>query len=243
MLASYASRRLLGSFEESLLSGRMSHSASSAVGGFMAEIGACGAGKTPKHIKFDLPAAFYKPPGESSPSPYVGKVQLDADRALLPTGRYRVPTHGLIQVMIYNPEKTGIKVFLVKYDFRDMPKKSRTFLRQRTFVEAKDHEVDGERRRRLLYAIHLRFVCTKVGRVYLHKDIRVVFTHRAPDSSENIKTITEGPSSPIYSPVAACSSVAEGATDMRAEKIRRSRLGGIESGGHAIRLLAKMGLD
>jgi hypothetical protein len=203
MLAMMASKRLLGSFEESLLSGRMSHSASSAVTGFMAEIGACGAGKTPKHITLDLPAAFYKLPGESSPSPYVGKIQLDDDHEEMPGGRYRVPTHGLVQVMIYNPERTGIKVFLVKYDFRDMPRRSRTFLRQRTFVEIPgERDADGECRRRLLYAVHLRFICTRPGRVYLHKDIRVVFTHRAPDPSEKIKTITEGPSNPVYSPAA-----------------------------------------
>ena len=223
MLAMMASRRLLGSFEESLLSGRMSHSASSAVTGFMAEIGACGAGKTPKHITLDLPAAFYKLPGESSPSPYVGKIQLDDGHEAMPGGRYRVPTHGLVQVMIYNPERTGIKVFLVKYDFRDMPRRSRTFLRQRTFVETEDRDADGERRRRLLYAIHLRFVCTRVGRVYLHKDIRVVFTHRAPDPSEKIKTITEGPSNPVYSPAVGSVSGSSSGPSGKLHALRRAR--------------------
>eukprot|EP00041_Stephanoeca_diplocostata_P015518 m.296515 g.296515 ORF g.296515 m.296515 type:complete len:873 (+) comp20065_c0_seq2:238-2856(+) len=199
-----AGRNFLGSYEESLLSGRMSHSSASPVAGFVAELGACGAGRTPPHIKLPLPASFYKIPGEDTPSPYVGHVQLDAHPGVLPAGRYRIPVQGLVQLMVYNPERTGTKVFLVKYDLRDMPPKTHTFLRQRTFVE---HEVrdspagPARTTSRLLYAIHLRFVCTKPGRVYLHKDIRVVFSHRAPDKTEKVKTITEGPKNPSYSPI------------------------------------------
>lgn len=199
-----AGRNFLGSYEESLLSGRMSHSAASPVAGFVAELGACGAGRTPAHITLPLPASFYKIPGEDTPSPYVGHVQLDAHPNVLPAGRYRIPVQGLVQLMVYNPERTGTKVFLVKYDLRDMPAKTHTFLRQRTFVEhALRSSPTGATRTttRLLYAIHLRFVCTKPGRVYLHKDIRVVFSHRAPDKTEKVKTITEGPKNPSYSPL------------------------------------------
>eukprot|EP00040_Diaphanoeca_grandis_P039375 m.258891 g.258891 ORF g.258891 m.258891 type:complete len:740 (-) comp37243_c0_seq1:101-2320(-) len=213
-------KRLLGSYEESLLSGRMNNWASSSVKGFVAELGACGAGKTPPHVRLALPASFYKIPGESSSSaPYVGTLDLANAEARrqhksLKNGRYRVPPNGLVQLMIYNPQKTGVKVFLVKYDFREMPSKTRTFLRQSTYLEIPSSRrapssMSGScssqppRRKQLLYAIHLRFVCTKPGRIYLDKDIRVVFSHRAPDLNDKVTTVTEGPKNPMFSPIKA----------------------------------------
>ena len=34
---------------------------------------------------------------------------------------------------LFNPNKTVVKMFVVLYDFSDMPPKAQTFLRQRTF--------------------------------------------------------------------------------------------------------------
>ena len=34
---------------------------------------------------------------------------------------------------MFNPNKTVVKMFVVLYDFSDMPPKAQTFLRQRTF--------------------------------------------------------------------------------------------------------------
>ena len=38
---------------------------------------------------------------------------------------------------LFNPNKTVVKMFVVLYDFSDMPPKAQTFLRQRTFSVCK----------------------------------------------------------------------------------------------------------
>jgi hypothetical protein len=45
---------------------------------------------------------------------------------------YRVPQKGTIQVTLFNPMGTVVKMFVVMYDLSDMPENSQTFLRQRT---------------------------------------------------------------------------------------------------------------
>lgn len=56
------------------------------------------------------------------------------------------------------------------------------------------------------YAPVLRFLCSKSGRVYLHKDIRLIFACRAPDiepdfSRVTLITVMEAPPSPKYGPL------------------------------------------
>jgi len=45
---------------------------------------------------------------------------------------YNVPRAGTIQLTLFNPLKTVVKMFVVPYDLTDMPPGSCTFLRQRT---------------------------------------------------------------------------------------------------------------
>lgn len=56
-----------------------------------------------------------------------------------------------------------------------------------------------------MVCLHCRFLCSKSKRVYLHRDIRLIFARRAPDTDpDNSKvalyTSTEGPLEPMYSP-------------------------------------------
>jgi hypothetical protein len=231
---SLSSSKLLGSYEESLLSGRMPSAPASSVKGFMLDIGACGRGMCPSHVKLPFEAAFYHFPGESLASPYVGVVNLEQamQRGTAP-GRYRVPASGLVQVIVSNPQKTGVKVFIVRYDFSDMPPESKTFLRQRTYTQVANHTPGnsksppgGRLRNVLKYAIHLRFMSSKRGHIYLCKDVRVVFAHRAPDEEERISTVTEGPS-PVFTPQTGASpSLADGALYRRSASLssKTSRL-------------------
>eukprot|EP00047_Mylnosiga_fluctuans_P013303 m.30804 g.30804 ORF g.30804 m.30804 type:complete len:544 (+) comp4815_c0_seq1:64-1695(+) len=189
--------QMLGSFEESLLNGRLPAAAASAVRGFILQVGASGIGPSPRQLRVPLSAMYYTLPGEETPTPYVGVVDLgEAIRDEKHPGMYRVPAAGLIQVVVCNPEKTGIKVFVVKYDFKAMPPCTHTFLRQRTYVSASPTAGRGA----LKYAIHLRFVSSKRGHIYLYKDIRVVFSHLAPDKAEFQRTTTEGPTDPVFTP-------------------------------------------
>jgi hypothetical protein len=90
------SNRLLGSFEESLLNGRM-HPVG-IVNGFYAEIGASGS-FFPEHLTLPVHAAFYHVCDDVAASPYLGIINLAS------AGRrgYKVPNKGTIQVVSSYP--------------------------------------------------------------------------------------------------------------------------------------------
>jgi hypothetical protein len=118
---------LLGSFEESLLNGRMNPVG--VVDGFYAEIGASGS-FFPEHATLPVYAAFYQVCEDIAASPYLGVINLSS---LTGSKRgYRVPNKGTIQVTLFNPNNTVVKMFVVMYDLSDMPANHRTFIRQRT---------------------------------------------------------------------------------------------------------------
>lgn len=165
----------VGSYEESLLSGRMSTVPSKPIV-FQAQIGVLGHGdctpKCPPHRTILFPAFFYESDA-SLPSPYVGTVEL--------TKRYRVPAKGQLQIVIKNPNKTAVKLFLIPYDVLNMPPNTKTFLRQKSYAGG------------LRYAIHLQLCRTEKKRVYLYKHFRVVFANRISDARETLKVTCEGP--------------------------------------------------
>ena len=77
---------------------------------------------------------------------------------------YRVPDKGTIQLTLFNPLGTVVKMFVVMYDLTDMPPNSQTFLRQRTlYMPAEDARGGGESddtaesHKWLRYLIHLRY--------------------------------------------------------------------------------------
>ena len=125
--------------------------------GFTAEIGASGS-FVPPHRTLPVTVFFYTlydtDKGDKlSGSPYLGHI------ALGPKG-YHVPRTGTVQVTLFNPNGTVVKMFVVRYDLSDMPPNSRTFLRQRTLFMPNDAtEADADSRKWLRYLIHLRFVC------------------------------------------------------------------------------------
>ncbi|KIV98065.1 hypothetical protein PV10_01755 [Exophiala mesophila] len=115
-------------------------------------------------------------------------------------GVYRVPQVGQLQVIIKNPNKTAVKLFLVPYDLTGMPPGTKTFVRQRSFstspalnVALLDKRIVTPLRERnggkdiLRYLIHLKFCCTSKGRFYLHDQIRVIFANRVPDDKEKLR--------------------------------------------------------
>ncbi|TPX30759.1 hypothetical protein SmJEL517_g05736 [Synchytrium microbalum] len=137
---------LVGSYEESILSGRMSTLPSKPIM-FIAEIGVVGFGKCkpslqcPPHINVEFPAYFYEMYGDSAiATPYVGSIDLESAMAVIEGGQrsktpgYRLPPKGQLQILIKNPSKTTVKVYLVPYDLRDMPPATKTFLRQKSYA-------------------------------------------------------------------------------------------------------------
>ncbi|KAM6953985.1 atos homolog protein B [Aplochiton taeniatus] len=202
------SRSLLGNFEESILKGRFSPAGT--IDGFTAEIGASGS-YCPQHATLPVHVTYYDISEHSAPSPFMGVVSLE------PLGKkgYSVPKAGTIQVTLFNPNKTVVKMFLVTYSFGDMPVNHMTFLRHRIFLvpveEGLESQGEGppggvatDRKKILCYLIHLRFHSSKSGKIYLHNDIRLLFSRKSIEVDNGIpyelKSFTEVPRNPKYSP-------------------------------------------
>lgn len=93
---------------------------------------------------------------------------------------YRVPSKGTIQVTLFNPLGTVVKMFVVMYDLSDMPPNSQTFLRQRTlYMPSENSEEnnnnnmasdDSNANKWLRYLIHLRYV-------YIMESKRLYYFH------------------------------------------------------------------
>ncbi|KAK2565380.1 Protein FAM214A [Acropora cervicornis] len=165
--------------------------------GFMAELGASGS-FCPAHVTLPVKAYFFSLSDDNAPSPYLGYINLN--HSSISIKGYHVPTKGTVQLTLFNPNKTVVKVFVVLYDFSDMPPKAQTFLRQRTFSVCKRTSHSGKGQNCLHYLIHLRFASSKSARLYLHTDIRVIFARQPPDLPTGVTfcTVTDGPTEPKY---------------------------------------------
>ncbi|KAF7698764.1 protein FAM214A [Silurus meridionalis] len=200
-----ASLSLLGNFEECVLNYRLEPLGS--VDGFTAEVGASGS-FCPSHMTFPVDVSFYSVSDDNAPSPYMGVINLES----LGKRGYRVPPSGTIQVTLFNPNKTVVKMFVVMYDLREMPAGNQTFLRQRTFSVPVKRESNGQNHRKplppgqgrtLRYLIHLRFQSSKSGKIYLHRDIRLLFSRKSMEvdsgAAYELKSFTESPADPPFS--------------------------------------------
>jgi hypothetical protein len=121
-------------------------------------------------------------------------------------GVYRVPQTGQLQIIIKNPNKTAVKLFLVPYDLDGMLPGTKTFVRQRSFSSGPILETALSDKQAtvtlheatngkdiLRYLIHLKFCCTLKGRFYLYDNIRVVFANRVPDDKEKLRNEVQLP--------------------------------------------------
>ncbi|KAI1214116.1 uncharacterized protein F4807DRAFT_406711 [Annulohypoxylon truncatum] len=110
-----------------------------------------------------------------------------------PGGSYRIPEKGQIQIIIKNPNKTAVKLFLVPYDLAGMEPGTKTFIRQRSYsagpiIENMPLKDNGTGDRPILrYLVHLHICCPSRGRYFLYKSIRVVFANRVPDGKEKLR--------------------------------------------------------
>ncbi|XP_018562882.1 protein FAM214A [Anoplophora glabripennis] len=193
---------LLGSFEESVLNGRLEPV--STVHGFTAELGASGS-FVPKHLAVPVTVFFYTlGDNDKVSSPYLGHINLGKKG-------YNVPKSGTVQVTLFNPLRTVVKMFVIMYDLSDMPPNSQTFIRQRTLympTNCKDTNLEWGPKW-LRYLIHLRFMSSKSGKIYLHSDIRMIIfrkcdmdtaTAHGIDMSYELRSFTHAPTNPRFSP-------------------------------------------
>jgi hypothetical protein len=271
---------MVGSYEESILRGRMSMNPSRPLD-FTAKISVAGKPngkghfKCPPHVTVPFQAVFYSYPtsgsgrsiSDDSPSPYVGLIDLEnllphqnpspTRRPSPPTspaephentlamsgtetrrrrgkrnrrsvspkcppgGSYQIPQQGHIQVMIKNPHKTAVKVFLVPYDLRGMEPGTKTFIRQSSYSAGPIIDMPlsarNQDKRTLRYLVHLNICCPARGRFYLYQNIRVVFANRVPDDDEKVtpETLTPTPRYGPYRPTRESSSSNTASTNTR----------------------------
>ncbi|XP_034536097.1 protein FAM214A [Notolabrus celidotus] len=201
-----ASLSLLGNFEECVLNYRLEPLG--LVEGFEAEVGASGS-FCPSHLTLPVDVSFYSVSDDNAPSPYMGVINLES----LGKRGYRVPPSGTIQVTLFNPNKTVVKMFVVMYDLRAMPAGHQTFLRQRTFSVPVRRDANNQTSRKplslshgrtLRYLVHLRFQSSKSGKIYLHRDIRLLFSRKSMEvdsgAAYELQSFTESPMDPPFSP-------------------------------------------
>jgi len=174
----------VGSLQESLLSGHMSMTKSSVFSGFTAKISATSSGSraSSSHLKIPFDTYHYHLE-DYNKTPYVGSI-------FLPKGRFRIAPAGQLQVTIFNPSNTPVKVFVVQYDLTDMPPNSKTFLRQITRTALPPHI--------LHYAVQFTIICSKSNRYYLYNNVRTVFPHRKPDDRDALEVVCQSPSQPQF---------------------------------------------
>ena len=110
---------------------------------------------------------------------------------------------------LFNVQGAVVRVFIVPYNLTDMPPNCQTFVRQRTLFAPADRVESEERSSKWLRnLIHLTFVSSKSGRIYLHKEMKLLILQKCDleaaavtsDEPFVVKTVTQLPFEPRYSP-------------------------------------------
>ena len=174
-----------------------------------------------------------------------------------PRGSYRIPEQGQLQIIIKNPNKTAVKLFLIPYDLSGMEPGTKTFVRQRSYSadpvidsplasksqsnpQSNPHSnpATASGKPTLRYLIHLNICSPSKGRFYLYQQIRVVFANRVPDNKEQLRNEIQVPQprfsayKPLRESLLGASSSA--GAKLTAEKAYRRRSSGFGFGSDEV---------
>ncbi|KAI1731659.1 chromosome segregation during meiosis domain-containing protein [Ditylenchus destructor] len=186
---------LLCNFEESALNGRLEPVNN--VEGFRLQIAVTGSFHVAP-ITLPVTTFYFSSDGDEAPSLYLGHC------SLLQLGRkaIQIPKQCTIQAILFNPQGSVVKIFLVNVNVKDMPPRTKTFIRQRTYSEpteespristgtcktgntVNESHSDTTKemgRSTLKFLIHLRLASDSRSKVYLHSDIRMLFGNKGND--------------------------------------------------------------
>ncbi|VDN03253.1 unnamed protein product [Thelazia callipaeda] len=194
---------LLCNFEESALNGRLEPVTS--LDGFSLQIAASDTAHSP-HLTLPATTLFFSMPDDEAPSPFLAVCSLEHMRR-----GYRIPKKGFLQAVLFNPQGTVVRMFLIKFDVSDMPPSSHTFLRQRTSFMPTAYLSNKMSRSLLKHLIHLSLATDRRGRLYIHNDIKMLFSQKNDLEILNLElgknvnnyqlqSSTEMPQNPKYSP-------------------------------------------
>ncbi|KAM3721232.1 Uncharacterized protein ACO02O_09062 [Dirofilaria immitis] len=116
-----------------------------------------------------------------------------------------------MEKVLFNPQNTVVRMFLIEFDVSDMPPSSQTFLRQRTFFMPVGCSYNDVLHSWFKYLIHLSLATDRRGRLYVHTDIKMLFSQKNELETLNfelgkdvikyqLQSFTEMPRNPKYSP-------------------------------------------
>lgn len=126
----------------------------------------------PKHISCNFQAVFYQWDKTESTA-YVGDMDIRSAMSNCSHSSYgyKIPRVGQLQIVVSDPQKTRVHLFLVPYNLSDMPARSKSFIRLKVYT--KDPK-------RLVRAVHIPVVCPRKSRLYIYNTIRLVFNNSQP---------------------------------------------------------------
>lgn len=202
----YVPHRLICNFEESILNGRLLPS--NTVDGYRLQLTVIPAIPTrsvhfsSRRLTFPVKTHFFD---EMVDNAALSKTPTSLHLAVCELGSEGVPVPSQcnLQAVLFNPQGSVIKIFMIGVDVQDMPPSSNTFIRQRTYsetgtaiasVDAVSNGNTGMKRTTnngpgsvarsssaLRFLIHLRLSSDALGHVRLHTDIRMLFSNKSND--------------------------------------------------------------